>query len=250
MITSENDWCTVIRNLTLRLCVNSNEIKVLPNLFDEFIKVPFEVSRYGDVVRDSVKDIKLRDGDLIDLVEHINARDIEAVAFNDIDEIISGGIATKGDICVGDLVLVADGLDGVLVHVGLWHGAGHGDTTLLLLLERDVGRLFVQTDTETFKLLFDESLVSDRLQSIKHDEDEVACASDSDNGTTTTLTILSTLNDTGQIDKLNPSTLVVDDTRHGSKSSELVCSNLRECISELSKQCTLSYARETNETYT
>jgi len=223
---SENDGSTVVRDLSLRLCVNSDKIKILPNLFDELIEVPLKVSRDGDVVRDSVENVEFGDSDLIDLVEHVNARDVETIAFDDIDEIISSSIAAKRDIGVGDLVLVADGLDGIFVHVGLSHGARHSDTTLLLLLESDVRGLLVQTDAETFELLLDEPLVGDGLQGVENDENEIACTGNSNNRTTTTLTILSTFNDTGKIDQLNPSTLVVDDTGHGCKSSELVGSNL------------------------
>jgi len=235
MITSENDWCTVIRNLSLRLCVNSNEVEILPDLLDKFIEVPLKVSRDGDVMRNSVKDVELGDCDLIDLVEHVDARDVETVAFDDIDEIISSSIATKRDICIGDLVLIADGLDGVFIHMSLRYGTRDSDATLLLPLEGDIGGFLVQTDTEALKLLLDEPLVCDGLQGVQHDENEVASASDSDNGTTTTLTILGTLNDTREIDKLNPSTLVMDDTRHGSKCCKLVCSNLGECVSKLCK---------------
>lgn len=50
------------------------------------------------MVRHLIDNIKLLDRQLIDLIEHIDARDVLAVAFNDIDQLIDCGITPTENI--------------------------------------------------------------------------------------------------------------------------------------------------------
>ena len=62
-------------------------------------------------------------------------------------------------------------------------------------------------DAKTFQLLLNQPLVAQWLQYIQNNKDEVGCSGDGDDLSTTTLTILSSLNDTWQIKQLDFSSL-------------------------------------------
>jgi hypothetical protein len=46
-------------------------------------------------VRHLVKEVKLLNGDLIDLIDHINAGNVHTVTFDDINEVVSSSIAAE-----------------------------------------------------------------------------------------------------------------------------------------------------------
>ena len=54
-------------------------------------------------MRGAGKNIESFDGDLIYFVENIDARNVDAVAFDHINQVISGGIAVEVEICIADL---------------------------------------------------------------------------------------------------------------------------------------------------
>tara|TARA_B110000503_G_C7064789_1_gene378261 strand:- start:718 stop:897 length:180 start_codon:yes stop_codon:yes gene_type:complete len=55
-----------------------------------------------------INDIKFLNTDLINLIENINARHIDSISLNDINQLVNGCIAPEMDIGVGQLVLLAD----------------------------------------------------------------------------------------------------------------------------------------------
>lgn len=63
------------------------------------------------MVRHLVNDVQLLDSELVNLVQDINTRDIVAIAFNDIDQLIDGGITTTENIRRHDAIFSADGVD-------------------------------------------------------------------------------------------------------------------------------------------
>ena len=88
------------------------------------------------------------------------------------------------------------------------------DPYLFLLLEGDVRRLLVQTDSEPLQLalqyisrLFthsimrylEDGLVLQRLEDVEDDEDERACARDGDHLPTTTLAVLGSLDNSYKV---------------------------------------------------
>lgn len=107
------------------------------------------------------------------------------------------------------------------------NSASDGNTTLVLLLEVDVGRGLVDTDTEALQFVFDNTLVDQRLVDIENDKDQVTGLGHSNNLATTTLTILRTLNNTGKIENLNFGTVVHNLSGHCRKGRELVCSSCK-----------------------
>lgn len=59
--TRQNNWSLVIRDLTFRLRVDTDEVQVVPNLGHQFVEVPFVLGGDGHIVRHFVEKIKLLD---------------------------------------------------------------------------------------------------------------------------------------------------------------------------------------------
>ena len=51
-------------------------MQVVPDLLQQVVKVPAAVGRDGHAVRHLVDDVQLLHRDLVDLVEHVNAGDV------------------------------------------------------------------------------------------------------------------------------------------------------------------------------
>lgn len=83
--------------------------------------------------------------------------------------------------------------------MGQRNRGGDGDTAFVLLLENDVWRLLVDPDSESLQFVLDDPLVRQRLVDVENDEDKVAGLCDSNNLPTTTLAILGSLNNSGQV---------------------------------------------------
>ena len=64
-----------------------------------------------------IDDIQLFNRDFVDHVEHIDARNVNSVAFNHIDQLVNGSILSEGDIGVGELVFFANRHDGLIRHM-------------------------------------------------------------------------------------------------------------------------------------
>jgi len=52
------------------------------------LDVPLVKARDGDVIRQLIEDIQLLDGDRVDLVEHIQRRNVRPVALDDVYELV------------------------------------------------------------------------------------------------------------------------------------------------------------------
>lgn len=57
--------------------IHAVEVQVVPGLLEKAVIVPAVVGTDGDAVRDARDDVELLNGDLVNLVEHIDARDVD-----------------------------------------------------------------------------------------------------------------------------------------------------------------------------
>jgi hypothetical protein len=73
------------------------------------------------------------------------------------------------------------------------------ETSLILSLPDNVWRCLVESDTETLQFIFDNFLVVEGLEDVENDENDVASSRDGNDGLTTTLTVLSSFNNTWKI---------------------------------------------------
>ena len=107
---------------------HANELQILPHHLEQIVKVPLVMCGNGHGVGHLVDDVQLLckvmsstcnlqkeprvcsmfsnlNGDLVDLVEHIEAREVHTVALNHIDELVCRGVAPERHIRIVDLVL-------------------------------------------------------------------------------------------------------------------------------------------------
>ena len=125
----ENNGLFIVGNLTLRLRVDANHLAVLPDSLQKLVQVPLSTCAHGDTVLQLLvsitnfayfcQNVELLDGDLVDFVEDVQAGHVDAVSFNDIDQIVHRGVAADGDVCIVDLVFVEDGGDDVCVQLAV-----------------------------------------------------------------------------------------------------------------------------------
>lgn len=122
-------------------------------------------------------------------------RNVNAVAFDDVDEILESGVRlTDRDVARVQPVLGQHGLDLVGVDVRERDRIGKGNlrkevhercsrmspcrlygthSAALLLLDCDLRRLLVETNAEALEFSLDDGEVTQRLQDVQHDEDEL-----------------------------------------------------------------------------
>lgn len=112
-----------------------------------------------------------------------------------------------------------------MANMSQWHSVRDGDASFILLLEDNVGRILIDSYTEAFELVLDDSFVSEGLVHIKNDENEMTGFGNGNDLTTSAFAILGSLNDTGQIKHLDGCTIVLHLTRHSGQSGKLVCSS-------------------------
>jgi len=175
-----------------------------------------------------VKQVEFLNGDCINLIKYVDAGHINAVAFYHVDQIIHRRVKLESDVAIVNPVLMEDGLNGFFRHLGELNTMGFldGDAAFVLFLQDDVWAFFVESYAETLKLTFNDALVSQWLLGVEHYQDQVASPRYTDYLLTTTLSILGTLNDTWQIEQLNLSSFVVENTWDASERSELICRSL------------------------
>ena len=84
----EDDGALVVGELALGLGVDADELEVLPHLLEEGVVVPLVVGGDGDAVGDLADDVELLDGDLVDLVEEVDAGHVAPVALHHVDQVV------------------------------------------------------------------------------------------------------------------------------------------------------------------
>ncbi|GIX66228.1 SET domain containing protein [Babesia caballi] len=192
-------------------------------------------------------DVDLGDGDLVDFVEHVEAGDVDAIPLDDVDDVVHGRVAADRERGVADAVLVADGLDDVLVHVIERHGVRHRDPALVLAGEGDVRRRLVESDPEALHLLFQQPLVVHRLGRVEHDQNEPAGPRDGNDLLTATLAVLRTLDNPRQVEQLDFRPLVLKHARHARQRGELVRRHLGVRAGQLVQQRGLAHRGEADQ---
>jgi hypothetical protein len=113
----------------------------------------------------------------------------------------------------------------IMVDMGQRHSIGDTDTAFILFLEDDIWWLFIDTNTEAFKLILDDPLLRQRLIDIENDEYEMACFGNGDNLSTSAFAVFGSLNDSGKVEHLNCSAIILDLTRNCSQSRKFISSN-------------------------
>ena len=140
----------------------------------------------------------------------------------------------------------------VVVDMSQWLSARDSDTTLVLLLEHNVGRLLIDANTKALQFVLDDSLVNQWLVHVKDDENEVASLGYRNNLSTTTLAVFGTFDNTWEIEDLNLGAIVHHLTGDSCEGCELVGRGYRVLEKSFVKEVltnllNLADGRETNE---
>jgi hypothetical protein len=109
--------------------------------------------------------------------------------FKNIDEIVDGGITTECNISTINTILAQDSLDFFRGKMCQWNCIRHIDTTLFLSFEGDIRGFLVESDSESLEFSFDYSFVSKRFVNVEDDENKIACPSNCDDLTTSSLNV-------------------------------------------------------------
>jgi len=94
MVLLQDDRRSVVRKLALWFSVEANKMKVIPHLLQKIIEIPSVMGRDWNTVWNFVDDVQLLDGDLVDFVEDINARYVDSVALNYVNQLFSDSIVS------------------------------------------------------------------------------------------------------------------------------------------------------------
>jgi len=113
----------------------------------------------------------------------------------------------------------------IMVDMGQRHSISDTNTAFILFLEDNIWWLFINTNTEAFKLILDNSFLRQRLVDIKNDEYEMAGFGDGNDLSTSTFAVFGSLNNTGKVEHLNCSAIVLYLPRNCSQSRKLISSN-------------------------
>jgi len=129
-----------------------------------------------------------------------------ALRLKNVDQVINGSVTSDCNVRRIDAIFAHDSLNLAVVDVCQGYGAGDIEATLVLLPEGDVGGFLIDADSETLEFRLNHPLIRQRLIDIQHNEDQMACLSNGDDLSTSTSTILGTLNDTGKVNNLQGGT--------------------------------------------
>lgn len=115
----KHDWIFVIWQFAFWFGVDSNQVQILPNHFNQAIQVPFMVGTNGTVMWQLIQNVELFECDLIDLVDDVDHRDVYSTAFNDIHNVVDVTIILAMHVCIVYSVLRAHSLDSFDVEFGI-----------------------------------------------------------------------------------------------------------------------------------
>lgn len=104
--------------------------------------------------------------------------DNSPVPFNNVYYIIHRRIRfTNHHITIAILHLAQNSFDFVRIHIRQWDSIGDGDPSLVFLLNCDVRRFLVESDTEPFQFLFDDLFIAEGFEDVENNKDEVTSTS-------------------------------------------------------------------------
>lgn len=76
------------------------------------------MSRDWDGMRDFVDNVQLLNRDLINLVEDVDARNIDAISLNCVNQVVGSSVAAHRNIRIMHTVFRENGLDGIIIKMG------------------------------------------------------------------------------------------------------------------------------------
>lgn len=185
---------------------------------------------------DSVDNLELLEGNGVDLVEGVEARDVLPVAFDDVDDVVLCGVAFDAQVGVVDLVLPKDGFNGLIIHLDCINSPRYTDASFVSPFKVDLRWGLIQPNPEPFELMLQNFLMLHGSSGIQDDHNQVAGPRHRNDLFSSSLSILRSLNNSRKIQQLNFRAFVLDHTRNTCQGGELVRCYLREGSCEFGEQ--------------
>ena len=107
-ISSNDNRSIIIWNLSFWFSINTNQVQILPNFLHQFIKVPFILSGNRNVMRTLVNDIELFNRDWIYFIQNINARNVNSISFNYVDQFIDCRVTSEVEVGIWETIFCAN----------------------------------------------------------------------------------------------------------------------------------------------
>lgn len=140
---AQNQAIIKIREISWLLRVDAEQIKIVPNSLEKIVQVQLHVAANDDGVRLMSKAVNFLDGNLVDFVVHVNARQINSIADDHVDELLSGAVLAEKHFGVENLEGMQNRLHHFLVALRQRTRAVEGQAAALFHLIIDVGLLLI-----------------------------------------------------------------------------------------------------------
>mmetsp|Transcript_42391 Transcript_42391/g.106950 ORF Transcript_42391/g.106950 Transcript_42391/m.106950 type:complete len:263 (-) Transcript_42391:71-859(-) len=106
-----------------------------------------------------------------------------------------------------------------------WNRVVDLETAGLLALESDVGWFLVQTHSDSFQFIFDQTALNVTLCCVHHEENHICGSGHSDHLSTTSFALGRSFDDTWCVEQLNSRIVILDHTRNaGQRGESVLCS--------------------------
>uniref|UniRef100_A0A8W7Q3G9 Uncharacterized protein n=1 Tax=Anopheles coluzzii TaxID=1518534 RepID=A0A8W7Q3G9_ANOCL len=229
------------------LRVHADQLQVLPQHLQQVVQVEVHIAAHHHRERLAGQPVHLLDRDLIDLVVHVDARQIDPVAGHHVDELVLRAVLPEQDLRVENLERVQYRLYHLFVAPGQRAGRVKADATPLLDLEVDVGLALVQPQPDRLQLVLEQIPVHVRLGRVQHHQHQIGGARHRYHLPTATLALGRPLDDAGQIEQLYVGALVLDHARDAGERGELVVGRLALRLGQRGQQRRLADGREADQ---
>jgi hypothetical protein len=154
-------------------------------------------------VGNTIQQVEFFDADGVDLVQTVDDGNVtSAFGFKNVNDVVDGRITPDADISRIYFIFAHDSLDFIVIDMSKWDRVRNVQAALVLFLEGNVGWLFVDPDTKTFQLGFNDTLIGERLVHVEHNEDQVAGLRDSNDLPSSSSSVFGSLDNARQIDDL------------------------------------------------
>ena len=85
--------------------LHSGQLQISPHLLQQIIKVPLVMGRHRYCVGNFINDVQFFNRDLIDFIQAVDARHIDTISLDNIDQIVHSGVTPNNDVGIVDLIL-------------------------------------------------------------------------------------------------------------------------------------------------
>uniref|UniRef100_A0A182U889 Uncharacterized protein n=1 Tax=Anopheles melas TaxID=34690 RepID=A0A182U889_9DIPT len=184
------------------LRVHADQLQVFPQHLQQVVQVEVHIAAHHHRERLAGQPVHLLDRDLVDLVVHVDARQIDPVAGDHVDELVLRAVLPEQDLRVENLERVQYRLYHLFVAPGQRAGRVKADPAPLLDLEVDVGPALVQPQPDRLQLVLEQIPVHVRFGRVQHHQHQIGGARDRYHLPAATLALGRPLDDAGQIEQL------------------------------------------------